>query len=162
MKKSNVIIYALLVLASVFLLWLWYFLGFNRIDEPLDLVLTIIWWAMIAAAIFAITRVEKARKERVRTVYVSDRDIFNSETGKVTIEEPSQLIETVSTMISDLKYGFTKEELPEKAEFDPRFLIHTSKKNDDEWEGEVVDVWTKITTPFKDRDELAHIVATRG
>ena len=38
MKKSNVIVFVLLALASAFFLWLWYFLGLNRVDEPLDLV----------------------------------------------------------------------------------------------------------------------------
>lgn len=50
MKKSNVIVFVLLALASAFFLWLWYFLGLNRVDEPLDLVLSIVcggwssWW----------------------------------------------------------------------------------------------------------------------
>ena len=34
MKKSNVIVFVLLALASAFFLWLWYFLGLNRVDEP--------------------------------------------------------------------------------------------------------------------------------
>ena len=50
MKKSNVIVFVLLALASAFFLWLWYFLGLNRVDEPLDLVLSIVWWLGIAVA----------------------------------------------------------------------------------------------------------------
>ena len=33
MKKSNVIVFVLLALASAFFLWLWYFLGLNRVDS---------------------------------------------------------------------------------------------------------------------------------
>ena len=51
MKKSNVIVFVLLALASAFFLWLWYFLGLNRVDEPLDLVLSIVWWLVIVVAI---------------------------------------------------------------------------------------------------------------
>ena len=44
MKKSNVIVLAVAALVAAFLLFLWYYLGFNRIDNPFDLVLTICWW----------------------------------------------------------------------------------------------------------------------
>lgn len=162
MKKNNVILYVLLAISSIFLLWLWYYLGFNKVDEPLDLVLTIIWWVMITVAIVTIVKVENDRKERVRTVYVSDKEIFNVEAGKIVIEEPSQLVDTVSEVVSDLTYGFSKEEFPEKGEFDPRFLIRTSKKKDDGWEGEVVNAWTNIKTPFKNRGELTQILGEQG
>ena len=56
MKKSNVIVFVLLALASAFFLWLWYFLGLNRVDEPLDLVLSIVWWLVIVVAIAVIVK----------------------------------------------------------------------------------------------------------
>ena len=70
MKKSNVIVFVLLALASAFFLWLWYFLGLNRVDEPLDLVLSIVWWLVIVVAIAVIVKMERTRRQRVRTVYV--------------------------------------------------------------------------------------------
>ena len=51
MKKSNVIVFAIAAVLSIFLLWLWYFLGFNQIDSPLDLIISIIWWVVIVALI---------------------------------------------------------------------------------------------------------------
>ena len=42
MKKSNVLITAVIVVVSAFLLWLWYNLGFNHVDSPLDLVLSVV------------------------------------------------------------------------------------------------------------------------
>lgn len=81
MKKSNVIVFVLLALASAFFLWLWYFLGLNRVDEPLDLVLSIVWWLVIVVAIAVIVKMERTRRQRVRTVYVGDCATFNSEQG---------------------------------------------------------------------------------
>ncbi|MGI6104879.1 MAG: hypothetical protein ACOYD7_01645 [Raoultibacter sp.] len=81
MKKSNVIVYILLAVVSIFLLWLWYYLGLNNIDEPLDLVISIVWWLIVIVAIVVIVRVEKARKQRIQTIYVTDDMLFNPELG---------------------------------------------------------------------------------
>ena len=43
MKKSNVIITVVLAAVSIFLLALWYMLGFNEIDSPLDLVISVLF-----------------------------------------------------------------------------------------------------------------------
>lgn len=163
MKKSNVIIYALLGVASVFLLWLWYFLGLNAVDEPLDLIISIVWWVMIAAAIFTIVKIEQSRKQAIRTIYVSESEteVFNSEMGKVTINEPENFIGAIADIISDLKYDFNKSDFPEREEFNPRYLIHTKKLKDDEWEGEVVNTWTKEQMAFKNRDELLTAIAAQ-
>ena len=48
MKKSNVIVTAIIVVLSAFLLWLWYSLGLNTVDQPLDLVVSVVWWALVA------------------------------------------------------------------------------------------------------------------
>ena len=42
MKKSNWLIVGLLVVASVIFLAMWYALGFNLIDDPLDLIVSIV------------------------------------------------------------------------------------------------------------------------
>lgn len=47
MRKSNYLILGILVVASIFFLWMWYALNFNLVDNPLDLVLTIVWWAVV-------------------------------------------------------------------------------------------------------------------
>ena len=49
MKKSNWLIAGLLVVASVIFLAMWYVMGFNLIDDPLDLVISIVWWVVIIA-----------------------------------------------------------------------------------------------------------------
>lgn len=139
MKKSNIIVYAVFGLLSAAFLGLWYYLGLNYVDEPLDLVLSSIWWVMIAAAIITIMKVEKDRKERVRTIYVSDKEIFNMEAGRVKLDESNQLTDVISSTLRDLKYGFTKNELPGKNEFEPRLMVRTLKIKNDIWKGAVID-----------------------
>ena len=62
MRKSNYLILGILVVASIFFLWMWYALNFNLVDNPLDLVLTIVWWAVVGLVILGITMAEKKRK----------------------------------------------------------------------------------------------------
>lgn len=85
MKKSNWIGLAIAVLVDVFLLWLWFFLGFNRIDSPLDLVIFIIWLVVIVAVIVGVNRLERQREKRLRTIYVSSSAVFNKERGLVSL-----------------------------------------------------------------------------
>lgn len=62
MKKSNVIVLAVAALVAAFLLFLWYYLGFNHIDSPFDLVLTVVWWLGIALIVGGIIYVERKRQ----------------------------------------------------------------------------------------------------
>ena len=64
MRKSNWIIAAVLLLASVAFLWIWHALQFDLVDNPLDIVVTVVWWVVIAAACVAIHWAEKKRQER--------------------------------------------------------------------------------------------------
>ena len=113
MKKSNIIITLILVVVSIFLLWLWFHLGFNHIDNPLDLVLSIIWWVIVVAAIALIVRAEKKRQEAVRTTFIAPESVFNSEAGTVELGEDT--VETLAGILKELEYNFNKEDLPENA-----------------------------------------------
>lgn len=55
MRKSNWIIAAVLLLASVAFLWIWHALQFDLVDNPLDIVVTVVWWVVIVAACVAFT-----------------------------------------------------------------------------------------------------------
>lgn len=158
MKKNNVIIFILVGVVSLFLLWLWYYLGLNHIDTPLDLLLSIIWWFMAGVAILVIMRAEKMRKERIRTLYVSDNEIYNSEVGKKEIDNPAELTEVILKVIDDLEYGFSSPDFPEKEKFFPRYLVRTFKIKDDEWEGVVINTQTKKETDFKNQKELTALL----
>lgn len=175
MRKSNVIILAVLAVAAGFFLWLWYYLGFNFVDDPFDLVLAIIWWAVVVALVLGIHAAEKKRQQRVRTTYLAPGVLFNSEKGLVSLDsfgEEATLVDVLEQTLADLRYTFDRADLPEeegegdaaayakKVEFER--IVRTEKfdKDDaDKWEGEVVDVKTKEATPFKGKEELAELLA---
>lgn len=123
MKKSNAIVFIIVVALSVFLLWLWFFLGFNYIDDPLDLVLSITWWALVALAGVAVYRVERKRRERIRTCYLAEGRVYNTETGMLVLGEDGvaeDVVECVHDILKDLEYGFKIQDLPDEDEDTPR------------------------------------------
>lgn len=165
MKKSNWIILAVLTIGAGFFLWLWYYLGFNFVDDPFDLVLAIVWWALVLVAVFSIHAVEKKRQQRVRTTYLAENKMYNTEAGLINLEELEEgvtLTDALETTLAELKYTFDREDLPEEEEVKFVRIVRTQKfdKDDaDKWEGEVVDVSTKEATPFKGKEELAQLLA---
>lgn len=113
MRKSNVIILAVLAVAAGFFLWLWYYLGFNFVDDPLDLVLAIVWWAVVLVVIFGIHTAEKKRRRRVRTAYLAPGMLFNSEAGFVdldALEEGTTLVDALEQTLVGLKYTFDRKD----------------------------------------------------
>ncbi len=165
MKKSNWIILAVLTIGAGFFLWLWYYLGFNFVDDPLDLVLAIVWWAVVLAAALGVHFAEKKRRERVRTAYLAQGALFNSEKGLLSLEsfeEGTTLVEALQQTLSELKYSFDRADLPKREETRFDRVVRTEKfdeDDEDKWEGEVVDVRTKETFPFKGKQELAGLLA---
>ena len=172
MKKSNVILTAVAVIASALLLWLWYHMGFNKVDEPLDLVMSVIWWALIVVGAVLVVKVEKTRRENVRTVYVGDGRFYNSESGLLTLGTGSSVAASVAAVLASLDYGFDRVDAPDPDEEDsPKWthVIRTTKyepeRNDDDgkheketWEGEVAIVATGNKVPFSSREELERII----
>ncbi len=151
MKKNNVIVLAISAVAAAFLLWLWFYLGFNRIDNPLDLVLAILWWVGIAALVALITYMERKRQRQIRTIYVSPTALYNSEKGIVALKEASS-VEAMEGILQQLEYNFDKADLPSKKTFDYRYVVQTDeyKENDSDseeasssepkWTGKVIKI----------------------
>ncbi len=138
MKKNNIIVLAISAVAAAFLLWLWFYLGFNHIDNPLDLVVAIVWWVVIAALVVLISYMERKRQRQIRTIYVSPTALYNSEKGIVALKEASS-VEAMEGILQQLEYNFDKQDLPSKKTFDYRFVVQTNeyKENDsDSTEGE--------------------------
>lgn len=181
MKKSNVAIFALLAVASAFLLWLWYYLRLNEVDEPLDLVLSIVWWVVVVVAVVVIVKMEQVRRRRIRTVYVADGTTFNSEKGLMRFEDVKPMQDIISSILENLEYNFSRVDFPEREEFDVKYFVRTREyrveKSDAEqagdvarsvtepaeqrrWAGEVVVVETKEERPFETPEELAAILAS--
>lgn len=136
MKKSNYLVLAVSALVSIFLLYLWYSLGFSKIDDPLDLVISIVWWALIVLLVVLIKRWEDRRQRLIRTVYLSPDALYNSETGVKSLG--GDTLTAVEEVLENLEYGFKTEDAPAKDEFDYRYVIKT-----DEYK------------PAKDEDEAA-------
>lgn len=125
MKKSNVALFSVLILCSAFLLWLWYYLGFNKVDNPFDLVLSICWWVLSALLIFGIYKLEQKRRLQIRTIYVSPDALFNSERGLVECTDPERRVALMQDMLANLKYNFNKEDMPEDDTFDFKYVVRT-------------------------------------
>ena len=151
MRKSNWIIYAILVIISAFLLYLWFALGFNQVDSPLDLILSILWWVLVVVGALVIRNRELARRRALRTCFVAPGMIFNSEKGEVSYEPGSDAVATISGILENLDYGFNVKEMPgesDKAEKPAWTYVVRSDKyeaastegEDPQWEGEVA--WT--------------------
>lgn len=169
MKTNNYIVLGISALAAAFLLFLWYYLGFNHIDDPFDLVLAILWWVGIVVIAAVIIKLESKRREAIRTVYVSPTALFNSERGVVGLSG-QQATDVIQELISNLDYGFSKKDLPEKAKFDYRFVVETSefkkgdseKQEDSTWKGTVTKIDRQngnTELSFEDADELRAALA---
>ena len=147
MKKSNYLVLAISALVSIFLLYLWYSLGFNQIDNPLDLVISIIWWALIVALVVWINKLEKTRQQRIRTVYLAPAALYNSETGVRELEDGANPVEAMQTVLEGLEYGFDTQDLPSRDEVDFTYVVKTEeyKPAEDEdpeptWKGSVIKI----------------------
>ena len=145
MKKSNFIVLGISVIAAALLLALWYYLGFNHIDSPLDLVLAIVWWIGVAVIAVVIANLERQRQRQIRTIYVSPTALYNSESGVVGLKGATA-VEGMQSILQNLKYGFDKKAMPEQTKFDSRFVVQTDefkpadeeKQEEGTWKGTVV------------------------
>lgn len=169
MKKSNVILAIILAAVSVFLLWLWFYLGFNMVDNPVDLTVSIVWWVVIVGAIALIVRAEKKRQQAIRTVLVGEGRAFSPELGAVELDD-TDIVANVEGIIEKLEYGFKRQDLPDDAAElysavikSPVFKVRKDDEDGDakqvDWEGEVVFTATGETTSFSSKEELENILA---
>ena len=169
MKKSNVIVLAVAALVAAFLLFLWYYLGFNHIDNPFDLVLTICWWIGIGLIVAGIMYVEHKRQRQIRTIYVSPTALYNSEKGIVALHDTT-MMEAMRTILEKLEYDFSREDLPDKKTFDYRFVVQTDeyKEGNEEkgeeptWKGTVTKIDREngnVETSFEDEEQLMNVLA---
>ena len=151
MKKSNVIVLAVAALVAAFLLFLWYYLGFNHIDSPFDLVLTVVWWLGIALIVGGIIYVERKRQRQIRTIYVSPTALYNSEQGIVALHGTT-LMEAMRGILGELEYSFADEYKEGNEE----------KGEEPTWKGTVTKIDREngnVETSFEDEQELLKALA---
>lgn len=163
MRKSNWIIIAILVVASIIFLAMWFGLGFNLVDSPTDLVITIVWWLIIIAVCLLINWSEEKRRRSIRTSFLGNDVVYNPEAGVVKVETENAYVPTLQKMLSGLSYDFSKDEDGKNDGQRLKFTyIVRSKKfanGGDTWTGEVV----KVSNPddirtFNSKRELAPIL----
>ena len=144
------------------------------------------WWLVIVVAIAVIVKMERTRRQRVRTVYVGDCATFNSEQGLATIEGSQPVSEVIAGILQSLKYDFSRADFPDKDRFVVKYFVHTKQFEAEEkqgsdtvvdseqasagaakpqiqqktWTGEVFIVETKEERPFGSPEELARILAS--
>lgn len=167
MRKSNVIIVAILLVASIFFLWLWNFLEFHLIDTR-DLIITILWWVVTLGLCFAIHRSEKRRREHIRTVFIADGVLYNAEAGILRLDEnnPQAYVEGMRELLSNLNYDNNVSPDDNNSRLRFKFIVHSPKFSDDGevWKGDVIQVrGSRDAIPFNDEEELSEIlVASRS
>ena len=162
--KKNWLAMSATIVVSAFLLFLWYGLGLYQIDSPLDLIISIIWWVIIAGLAWSLNKAEQKRRFALRTLYVGKESIFNPEMGEMPLED-RDYIEVAADVLTDLDYGFKTVQLPEHDRPFVSAIVHTSDfdKNGKTWEGEVVfldDMENPIA--FSNRYELSDIIKWRA
>lgn len=122
--------------------------------------MSVIWWVAIVAGVAIVTRMESTRRERVRTVYVADGRIYNSETGTRSVAAGASVVDSIAAVLGSLKYDFTNiAESPDASRRGGfRYVVRTSDYDGGTWTGEVVNVATGNAVPFSSKAELARIV----
>lgn len=65
------------------LLWAWFALGSDHVDDPLDLVVAVAWWLAVAAVVGGIVWAEGKRREKMRLAFVGEGVACIPEAGLV-------------------------------------------------------------------------------
>lgn len=168
MKKSNLIALIGTLVISIFLLWLWYFLGLNKVDSPLDLILSVMWWVIVAIVAIATWRTEKQRRQKMRSIYVGESVLFNPQVGQVEYAGPDHLVKRMQEIFDALTYNFTKEDMPDPEEVPFSLIVRTEKykaagdEEKAEWEGTVCyrnADGEEAGIAFASREELSRLLA---
>lgn len=169
MKASNYLVLIASAIVAAVLLFLWFSLGFSKVDNPVDITLAIAWWVIIVAIVAIIIRAENRRKRRIRTVFVSPTALFNSERGVVALDGEAEPVQAIESILQSLKYGFSREDMPKQADFDYRFVIETdeykpAQAHDGEptWKGKVTRIDRQngnVEASFSSKAELAEALA---
>lgn len=162
MRKSNWLVIAIAVVACAALLWAWFALGFNHVDDPLDLVVAIVWWAVVAAVIGAIVWAESKRRQKMRLAFVGEGVIYNPESGLVQADRGETEIGALERTLSGMAFPDEVASLDERNRPAFRWVVRSEKfkDNGNVWEGEVVPVHDPQAQAvrFTGREELAALI----
>lgn len=160
MKRSNVVVYALLLACSIALMCIWYLFGFDAYDPTPYYLISILWWIVIVVCAAILVRSELSRRAAMRTVYVSQTRLFNIEFGLVNLQGSSNYAASIAGMLSRIRYGFESKSIPNIREMGFRYVVHTRKFFDGGavWIGDVKDLSSRQTRSFSSREQLAEML----
>lgn len=165
MRKSNVLVIALLAASSGLFLWMWNYFEFSAVD-PADLVITFVWWFVIIGVCAAIEFAEHKRRERMRTLYVADGAIYNPDVGVVRLRETNVqgYIDGMREVLRHMDYSAHTKYSSKKERMRFNYIVYSPKfsQNGKVWSGEVIRV-TRPDDPqiFSNEQELALILDTK-
>lgn len=160
MKKSNVLVYALLLACSIALMCIWYVFGFDAYDPTPYYAIIALWWVVIAVCAIVFVRSELSRRRAIRTIYVSKTRLYNLEYGLVNIKD-SNYVGSIASILNRLRYGFASKSVPNLREMGFKYVVHTKKYADGGtvWSGDVKNVDSKRIRWFSTPEQLAEILS---
>ena len=140
MRKSNWLVIAIAVIAAAFLLWAWFALGFNHVDDPLDMVVAVIWWVVVAAVIAGIVWAERKRRQKMRTAFLGDGVVYTPEYGVLRTKSGQTEMALLQEMLSGRQFPEEVVALDSKTRDSFRWVVRTRafQNNGSTWEGEVL------------------------
>ena len=155
MRKSNWIVAAIAAVACGVLLWAWFALGFNHMDDPLDLV--------VAAVVGSIVWAEGKRREKMRLAFIGEGVVYNPEAGLVMPDAGESELAALERTLSGMAFPDEVAALDERMSPAFRWVVRSRKfdRNGEVWEGEVVAAHDPDAEPrpFASREDLAALLA---
>ena len=164
MRKNNWIVTAIAAVACGVLLWAWFALGFNHVDDPLDLVVAVAWWLVVAAVAGGIVWAEGKRREKMRLAFVGEGAGCSPEAGLVMPDAGESELAALERTLSGMAFPDEVAALDERVRPAFRWVVRSRKfdRNGEVWEGEVVAAHDPDAEPrpFASReDRVALLVA---
>ena len=154
-RKSNWIVAAIAAVACGVLLWAWFALGFNHVDDPLDLV--------VVAVVGGIVWAEGKRREKMRLAFIGEGVVYNPEAGLVMPDAGESELAALERTLSGMAFPDEVAALDERVRPAFRWVMRSRKfdRNGDDWEGEGVDAHDPgaAPRPFSSREDLAALLA---
>ena len=151
MRKNNWIVAAIAAVACGVLLWAWFALGFNHVDDPLDLVVGGIVWA------------EGKRREKMRLAFIGEGIVYNPEAGLVMPDAGESELAALERTLAGMAFPDEVAALDERVRPAFRWVVRSRKfdRNGEVWEGEVVPAHDPEAEPraFSSREDLAALLA---
>ena len=163
MRKNNWIVTAIAAVACGVLLWAWFALGFNHVDDPLDLVVAVAWWLVVAAVAGGIVWAEGKRREKMRLAFVGEGAGCSPEAGLVMPDAGESELAALERTLSGMAFPDEVAALDERVRPAFRWVVRSRKfdRNGEVWEGEVVAAHDPDAEPrpFASREDLAALLA---